>query len=77
MVYVYSIVKIWNASTSKLLYYLPGHKGSVNEVFHRDSFISLDVYSLYMFYVVLFAITIYITMHDSYTIHVSYIYIYT
>ena len=29
---VHSIVKIWNASSGKLLYYLPGHKGSVNEV---------------------------------------------
>jgi len=30
-----SIVKVWSASTGKLLYYLPGHKGSVNEViFH-------------------------------------------
>jgi Prp8 binding protein len=29
------VVKIWDATSSKLLYYLPGHKGSVNDViFH-------------------------------------------
>lgn len=29
---LHSIVHIWDASTAEQLYFLPGHKGSVNQV---------------------------------------------
>ena len=35
LMYINRIVHIWDALTSAHVYYLPGHKGSVNEVtFH-------------------------------------------
>ena len=83
---VHSIVKIWNASSGKLLYYLPGHKGSVNQVrayvrlpVRMYVFICQDVYSLCM-YISTYALYISLTythtclyMHVSYGVHLTYI----
>lgn len=35
-------MKVWNSTTSKLIYYLPGHKGSVNDV----SLVAMLIYYL-------------------------------
>jgi hypothetical protein len=40
------MVSIWSATTGEIMYYLPGHKGSVNEVpviiLHRSHDINLN-----------------------------------
>jgi hypothetical protein len=42
------MVNIWDASSGQILYYLPGHKGSVNEVSNNQSYFRYNIHEYTM-----------------------------